>query len=214
MVQGRPYIPQHEQQHRAVQGPWTKYLKYFDRDDPAKMSILYAFRDLELTGISVTPETAEIAVKLGRLQHERHEEKRAEEAQHLEEIRAANAASTAFAKVLSDHPDGVVYYVRRGDLIKIGTTKSFLNRMRNLMPDEILAIEPGSYSLENQRHQQFEEQRLGRDQRGTKSEYFHQSRALIDHIRRLRVEHGIPDQRSIVITDGRALLDELKSGSS
>lgn len=214
MGQARPYVPQQEQRRRAVQGAWTKYLKYIDRDDPAKLPILYAFRDLELVGVPVTADTAEIAVKLGRLQHERNLQKRAEDEQRLEEDRAANAASVAFQKLLDDQPDGVVYYVRRGDLIKIGTTKSFINRMRNLMPDEILAIEPGSYSLENRRHQQFEEQRFGRDKRGTKSEYFYPSTELIAHIRDLRVQHGIPDQQPIVITDGRALLDEQKSGSS
>ena len=86
--------------------------------------------------------------------------------------------------------------------------------MRSLMPDEVLAIEPGSYSLENQRHQQFEEHRFGRDRRGSRSEYFHPSPKLIDHIRSLRAEHGIPDQAMLTITDGRALLDESKSGSS
>ncbi len=206
MAQGKPLIPQHEK--RAVQGPWTKYLKYIDRDDPAKLPILYVFRDFEVAGIAVTPETAEIAVKLGRLQHERTMEKRAAHEQQLEETRAANAASLAFQKLLDDQPDGVVYYVRRGNLIKIGTTRAFVNRMRSLMPDEILAIEPGSYSLENQRHQQFAEQRYGRDQRGTKSEYFHPSEVLLQHIKAVRERHGVPQQLGVSITDGRRLFDD------
>ncbi|MFF1547138.1 hypothetical protein [Streptomyces sp. NPDC058291] len=208
MPGGRPLIPQHEQRHRAVQGPWTRYLKYFDPGDPAKLPILYAFRDLELVGVPVTAETAEIAVKLGRLQHERNMQQRAEREQQLEDDRAANAASVAFQKLLEDQPDGVVYYIRRGNLIKIGTTRAFVNRMRSLMPDEVLAIEPGSYSLENQRHQQFEETRFGRDRRGTRNEYFHPSPRLIDHIRSLRAQHGTPDQGMLTITDGRALLNE------
>ncbi|MGW3196322.1 hypothetical protein ACWDBD_17385 [Streptomyces sp. NPDC001118] len=214
MAQGRPLIPQHEQRHRAVQGPWTKYLKYIDPHEPAKLPILYTFRDFELAGVAITAEAAEIAVKLGRLQHQRNLQQRAEAEQQLEEARAANAASVAFHKLLEDQPDGVVYYIRRGNLIKIGTTRAFANRMRTLMPDEILAIEPGSYSRENQRHQQFEEHRFGRDQRGTKSEYFHPFPELIDHIRRLRREHGIPDQRSVTVTDGRTLLDETEAGCS
>ncbi|MFF4489436.1 hypothetical protein ACFY0F_23555 [Streptomyces sp. NPDC001544] len=217
MAQGRPLIPQHEQQHRAVQGPWTKYLKYVDRDDPAKLQILYVFRDFQLTGIAVTAETAEIAVKLGRLQHERIMEKRAKQEQDLEEARAANDASIAFQKLLDDQPDGVVYYVRRGNLIKIGTTRAFVTRMRSLMPDEILAIEPGSYSLENQRHQQFAEHRYGRDQRGAKSEYFHPSDELLQHIKAVRKRHGIPQQLGVSITDGRRMFEDaadLQSGST
>lgn len=214
MGQGKPLIPQHEQRHRAVQGPWTKYLKYVSHDDPAKLPILYTFRDFELVDIPVTAETAEIAVKLGRLRYERGLQKRAEEEQRLEETIAANSARVAFQKLLEDHSDGVVYYIRRGDLIKIGTTRAFIARMRTLMPDEILAIEPGSYTLENQRHQQFDEQRFGRDRRGARSEYFHSSPELIQHIRTLRSEHGVPDQGGVGVTDGRRLLDEPNSGSS
>ncbi|MGW4603714.1 GIY-YIG nuclease family protein [Streptomyces sp. NPDC004532] len=213
MAQGRPYIPQNEQRHRAVQGPWTKYLKYFDADDPAKLPILYTFRDFELAGIAVTSETAEIAVKLGRLQYERNTQKRSEEQQRREEIWAANAASLAAQKLLDDHPDGIVYYVRRGNFIKIGTTRSFSARMNNIKPDEILAVEPGSYSLENQRHQQFEEHRHGRDERGTRSEYFHPSDELKAHILALREEHGIPPQVGVSIGDGRKMFGETANQS-
>lgn len=206
MAQGRPLIPQHEK--RAVQGPWTKYLKYIERDDPAKLQILYTFRDLELADVPITAEAAEIAVKLGRLLHERNMQQRAEQEQQLEETRAANDASLAFQKLIDDQPDGVVYYVRRGNLIKIGTTRAFTARMRSLMPDEILAIEPGSYSLENRRHQQFAEHRYGRDQRGTNSEYFHQNEQLLLHIKAVRERHGVPQQLGVSITDGRRLFDD------
>lgn len=206
MSQGKPLIPQHEK--RAVQGPWTRYLKYIDRDDPAKLPILYVFRDFELTGIAVTPETAEIAVKLGRLQHERTMQKRAAEEQRLEEVWAANAASLAAQKLLDDQPDGVVYYIRRGRLIKIGTTRSFSARMSSLKPDEILAVEPGSYSLENQRHQQFELHRYGRDERGTRGEYFNLSDELKAHILALRKEHGIPPQVGVSVGDGRRMFED------
>jgi len=213
VANGRPLIPQHEMRHRAVQGPWSKYLKYIDRDDEAKLPILYIFRDFELAGIPITAETAGIALKLGRLRHERNKEERARQEQELEEARAASAASLARQKLLEDQPEGIVYYIRRGGLIKIGTTQAFANRMRNLMPDEILAFEPGSYSQENQRHQQFEEHRFGRDRRGSRSEYFYPAPELIDHIRSIRDEYGVPDQEILTITDGRALLDELQSGS-
>lgn len=208
MTAGRPLVPQHGQRHRAVQGPWTKYLKYISKGDPAKLQILYVFRDFELTGVEVTAATAEIAVRLGRLQHQRVQEKRAGEEQRLEEVRAANAESLAFQKLLEDHADGIVYYVRRGNLIKIGTTRAFLNRMRSLMPDEILAIEPGSYSLENQRHQQFDEHRYGRDQPGTKSEYFHPNDILKAHILALRQQHGVPEQVGVSVTDGIRMFDK------
>ena len=50
---------------------------------------------------------------------------------------------------------GVVYYMRFGDLIKIGFTTNLPVRQRTLRPDEVLATEPGTMDLERARHMQF-----------------------------------------------------------
>lgn len=50
----------------------------------------------------------------------------------------------------------IVYYIRRDGLIKIGYTGRFIERMRVLEPEELLAVEPGNLRLEAGRHQQFD----------------------------------------------------------
>lgn len=46
----------------------------------------------------------------------------------------------------------VVYYLRKGDRIKIGWSGNLKARMRALRPDELLAIEPGCLHQETARH--------------------------------------------------------------
>lgn len=79
---------------------------------------------------------------------------------------------------------GVVYYVRIGDHIKIGYSAYFYNRMVTLQPAEILAVEPGHYRLERQRHREFVADRAYR------RDYFHASPALLEHVARVAREHG------------------------
>lgn len=52
------------------------------------------------------------------------------------------------------HPP-VVYYARRGRLIKIGTTRNLASRMSEVGAAGALAIEPGGLDRERQRHRQF-----------------------------------------------------------
>jgi len=56
--------------------------------------------------------------------------------------------------------DEVVYYIRIGNRIKIGTSVNFPLRMAQLNPEEIMAIESGGYTLEHHRHRQFADIRV------------------------------------------------------
>ncbi|MGW3321126.1 GIY-YIG nuclease family protein [Streptomyces virginiae] len=198
MGQGKPFIPQHDK--RLTQAVWNRYLKYIEPDDPAKIAILGIFREYELGDIAITDETAAMAVKLGRVRYQRSLQERAERERRDAEVR--HVVET-FRKLLDDHPDGIVYYVRRGDLVKIGTTTRYDARMRALRPDEVLAVEPGSYALEHQRHQEFAACQWSRG-----SEYFHMNAELKTHVLQLRSQHGIPDQSVVTVTDGRRVLDD------
>lgn len=84
----------------------------------------------------------------------------------------------------------VVYYVRIGHYIKIGTTTSFKYRMVSLMPDEILATEPGHVELEKARLKQFAHLKipLGRER-------FRPAPELLDHIKMIRAHFGPPAGR-------------------
>lgn len=80
----------------------------------------------------------------------------------------------------------VVYYVRIRDTIKIGTTVNLRSRLYSLVPDELLAIEPGGVRLERMRHQQFAAYRI-------RGERFHPSEELMSHIAMLREHYGEPE---------------------
>lgn len=84
----------------------------------------------------------------------------------------------------------VVYYIRIGDLIKIGTTTNLKRRMDHLQPDELLATEPGHLDLERQRHLQFDHLRLK-----PRSERFRMEPELLDHIAMVRERYGEPKDR-------------------
>lgn len=69
----------------------------------------------------------------------------------------------------------VVYYLRLGDRIKIGTTFNPRSRFAALPHDEVLAFERGDRRLEHRRHEQFAADRLGG------SEWFRASDSLVAH---------------------------------
>lgn len=97
-------------------------------------------------------------------------------------IREAEARKDAYAK------QSVVYYVRIGDHIKIGTTTNVSARLSQLRcdRDNLLATEPGDRTLEQQRHREFAAERIGR------RENFNPSPRLIKHIDQVREQHGAP----------------------
>lgn len=78
--------------------------------------------------------------------------------------------------------DQVVYYLRFGDRIKIGTTGNLPKRLASTPHDALLGVERGGYALERQRHVQFAEYRIR-----ARSEWFHVHDALLVHIEGLPV---------------------------
>jgi len=98
----------------------------------------------------------------------------------------------------------LVYYARRDDLIKIGTTTQIRRRLSAQDITELLAVEPGHFELEDERHTQFAEHRLSR-RRGTgcgrgagPSDWFRPGADLMAHIEVLRALHPVPAIRSLV----------------
>lgn len=76
----------------------------------------------------------------------------------------------------------VVYYIRFRDAVKIGTTCALKKRLSSLPWEEVLAIEPGDVQVERHRHKQFAGIRII-------DEWFHESRELTDHIRRINFDN-------------------------
>ena len=87
---------------------------------------------------------------------------------------------------LATATDSIVYYIQRGKLIKIGTTADPARRFAELLPDKILAFEPGEPEHEKMRHWQFTHLRR-------QGEYFTAAPELMEHIRHIRRMYGNPD---------------------
>jgi hypothetical protein len=167
MAHGNYFTPQAIKNARC--GPRRSIvplLDLVDTEDPAFPRIADALQDLASAGVELTEATIEIALKIGRQKH----------------------AETQAKRHRTPERRSIVYYIRRGELIKIGTTTNPAVRLKSLMPDEILAFEPGGVEQERARHRQFEGSRVAK-----KSEYFRQTDELKVHVAAMRRRHGNPD---------------------
>lgn len=103
--------------------------------------------------------------------------------------RIADPTTWSPAVQLEPSQRSVVYYVRVGELIKIGTSiQQLKKRFSDLPPDrQLLAVEPGDEVTERMRHGQFATERVA-----VNREWFNPSPSLWRHIEQLREEHGAP----------------------
>jgi hypothetical protein len=155
-----------------------------DPQDPALDFIIDALDAMRCVGCDMSNPTtiavaveggqrraAEIAAALESGEFERDQRWRAE----VEETLSRSGLSLE-PEVLSRC---LVYYVRLGNRCKIGFTSSLRQRMMVIQPEEILAVEPGGRTLENQRHKQFAALRVV-------GEWFRYEGSLVDHVEALR----------------------------
>lgn len=159
-----------------------------DRDDPARTHILIELHRMEQAGVEIDDKTVEIATKMGRARYQRAIELRPFEDGDVPAWRKG-------PREAGDRP-AVVYYIRIGHLVKIGTTIDPGTRFKDLRPNELLAHEPGGEILERQRHTQFKTLKA-------RGEYFHPGRPLQNHVLHLRTEYGTPSWPVAVVPDGR-----------
>ncbi|MGA4867591.1 GIY-YIG nuclease family protein [Streptomyces lavendulocolor] len=146
-----------------------KVLKKLDMDDPA---MAYAARELQQLvrrANDLDEDTIQQAVDRGRAALAEHARKEAERSRDR-------------------IPASIVYYARRANTVKIGTTTNAHARFSTLLPDEVLAWEPGGRTEEQQRHQQFRALRIN-----ARGEYFWHRDELVAHIQNVRTLHGAPD---------------------
>lgn len=73
----------------------------------------------------------------------------------------------------------IVYYMRIGNRVKIGTSANLRQRLETFNPEELMATEPGGHELERARHAQFHHLR-------TRGEWFRHEAELAQHIEELR----------------------------
>ncbi|NUL03585.1 GIY-YIG nuclease family protein [Streptomyces lunaelactis] len=176
MYEGAPHIWSNERVGSAGGDDPTAHLAdLINPADPALGHIAQELARFTEAGVELTEELVTAAIKLGRAAHTRW--------------RSADGSGFKAAAVpLQSSHDPVTYYVRRGATVKIGTTTNIRERMVALLPEEVLAIEPGGQPVEFQRHRQFSALRVDGQR-----EWFHAGPALQEHVQRVREQYGVPD---------------------
>jgi hypothetical protein len=174
-VYGDPLVPVELRDNDAGLRPsHRKLLQIIDMTDPVWPTTAAILREMADAGVKIDEMTHEIAVKVAA-----HRMKTADSKRQA-------GRRIAFVSVPLASMGSIVYYIRRGDLIKIGFTEDPAQRFSALLPDEILAFEPGGRNEETFRHRQFDHLR-GR------GENFRQALELLEHIRSVREMYGDPD---------------------
>lgn len=185
-VYGDPLVPVELRDKDAGLRPsHKKILSLIDTTDPAWPTAVAILREMADAGVEINEVTHGIAVKVAA-----HRMATADAQRH-------SSRRITYVAVPLASMGSIVYYIRRGDLIKIGTTADPARRFAALLPDEILAFEPGGRNEETYRHRQFIHLR-GR------GENFRQAPELLEHIRAVREMYGNPDPSWSTIANHRA----------
>lgn len=140
-----------------------------DTDDPAFTFIAVQLQQMRAERGTLTMQDVGAAVEAGR-----------EEFAEQQRLAAARQPGRI--------PASIVYYALRGRFVKIGTTTSPYKRFEVLLPDEVLAWEPGGREGESLRHQQFRNIRVT-----NRGEYFRRDEALDAHIAAVAAQFGPPN---------------------
>lgn len=178
-----PYTPEAFCGLRSgIRASVAKLIQDLDPESAEFAAVCDSLLEMRSAGIEVNEDSVAIAVRLGRHRYATEQAKTAREPKP-----APSGIPERLWPEQGDEPS-IVYYIRRGRLIKIGTTTRPEQRFRNLVPDEILAWEPGGRNEEQARHRQFAHLREG-------GEYFRPGQDLQAHCRATRKRHGNPDPR-------------------
>lgn len=160
-----------------------------DPNDPALTEILIELGRIsgELRNLSnPDSDTVRIAIRVGRARHERLRTQ-------TPQPRRSGARENA---------NGWIYYIRRGALVKIGTTIDLYKRMAALLPEEVLAVEPGSHAKEAELHKEFRALRVVGQR-----EWFYAGRKLQAHIEDVLDRNGPPPADLPTLPSAAGMLD-------
>lgn len=164
------------------------HLDKIDPDAPDRTAILLMVHRFELAGIEIDERAIEIATKFMRWERDKKDKEAAEREakwQAEQEQRRAEAEARGCW----------VYFIRAGQLAKIGMTTNLAGRFSSFRPNEVLAVQPGGLAEEAALHRQFTDLRV-------RGEYFHPGPALQRYIRHLRETLGAPDWHKSTVPDG------------
>lgn len=175
--------------HSTNSGDRIPHSDKVDPDDPARSHILITINQMHLAGVEIDDQAIEIATKLGRWHVE----------QALAEASVPEGDVPRWQRrgreMDIDRPSWV-YYLRCGNLIKIGTTIDLVKRFEAIRPNEVLALEPGGLIIEGERHREFAQLRAS-------GEYFQPGPDLQRYILDLRKAFGAPNLTASLVPDGQ-----------
>jgi hypothetical protein len=132
-----------EQEIVSVPEPLTVAEQFYDRIEshPARESIIVVMAKLRSMRMDIThPVIQDQAIVAGEHAHARLGQKARPTVPWVEQI---------------DARAELVYYMRLGELVKIGTSRNLKARREALNPQGIIALEFGGRELERERHSQF-----------------------------------------------------------
>lgn len=131
---------------------------------PARATIVEYLRHAQLLGFdALDPDIMRRAIRAG-------------EAERPEVIAATQLPPEATCKATQP----LVYYMAIGQMVKIGTSANLLQRIDQIGPMDVLAVEAGGVAVERERHRQFAHLRCHR-------EWFHFRDHLPPYVAQLRV---------------------------
>lgn len=108
-------------------------------------------------------------------------------ATHKEEVVRVSREHARSRRTTGNGRKAVVYYLRVGDLVKVGYSFELQQRLRQYPPDaEVLAVEPGDEQLEQQRHRDL------RNNLARGREWYHPTKEVMQHIAHIIEQHGPP----------------------
>lgn len=159
---GRSFVANGDPKESVVHVDHITATDLIDAEDPAVGEICQAGRDLARLGFDLKdPEVIARAIEIGRAWHG-----------------VDRPSDVSDPSMNLDPPCSVVYYMRIGNRVKIGTSTSLESRLATLNPEELMVTEDGGYTLERLRHEQFKELR-------THGEWFKLEDPLTGHIEML-----------------------------
>jgi hypothetical protein len=162
------------EQYDAPRPSFQAILDLLDMDNPAWPLTASILREMAEAGVELDEPAVAMAIKVGAQRWK-------VALRATGQLRSATGAQLPLSAAGS-----IVYYIRRSHLVKIGTTVEPANRFRELLPNEILAFEPGGTAEESFRHRQFAHLKVRR-------EHFRPEPELMAHIQFMRDLHGDPD---------------------
>jgi hypothetical protein len=158
-----------------------KYLDFFAREHEA-----CSIRDRSLRQKYMRPEVHDRWVQWQRSYFQNRLVRAEFVSNLLEALRMFEESSSPPSDYHHTGAHGFVYFVRNGDLFKIGVTQNLLNRMSQLRPDEVLnVVRCANYrEIERVLHSQFKAVRI------PQSEYFRLSLEQVEHVHRLLTDQA------------------------